>query len=97
MEELLKKLKVKYIGELDNTIATIYLEDAIEYCVNFTRQTSSYMIEKLSSVIISIALENLSKRGAEGLKSQGYSGVSETYSEDASEAIKKQLRNHRRL
>lgn len=97
MELLLQRLLIKYTGDIDNNIAMIYLEDAVDYCVEFTRQTREYVLGKLGSIIVTVALENLYKRGSEGLKGQSISGVSETYNDDVSLAVKSQLYKNRRI
>ena len=97
LNELLAKLKLKHETALDDEAIKEYLQDAFEDIVDFTHQTGAYVQENLQGVIVRLAIERLNTKGAEGLKSQSYSGVSETYAEDISKPIKATLMRHRRL
>lgn len=96
METLISRLKAIINTDLSDAQLGIYLEDALSYVVDFTHQEEAYVLEKLKGQIVKVAISWISKRGAEGLKSQSFSGASETYEDDVDEAIKRSLRAHRR-
>lgn len=53
--------------------------------------------EGAEAVIVQMAIIYYNRLGSEGLASQGYSGVSETYLNDYPENIKKQINRYRKL
>lgn len=95
--ELIAKLKLRYETALIDEYIAEYLQDALDYIVDFTHQDSTYVQENLKGVIVKVAIEMINTKGAEGIKSQSYSGVSETYADDISKPIKTSLVKHRRL
>lgn len=52
---------------------------------------------KLDSIINSIVIEDFNKLGSEGIQSKGYSGLTESYLEDYSPSIYKQLNRHKKI
>lgn len=64
-------------------------EDAATFC---NRATTD---EILTPVIIEMVVESYNHLGAEGVTSQSYSGVSESYLDDYSAKVKRMLRNRR--
>ena len=59
--------------------------------------TNSDDVSKLSSTIIKMAIYNYNRLGTEGIDSEGYSGVSYSYSADYPEAILRSLRKNRKI
>ena len=53
--------------------------------------------EKLDEVVKLMVCERFNKLSADGISSQSYSGISESYTDDFSPMIYKSLRKHRKL
>lgn len=53
--------------------------------------------EKLDEVVKVMVCERFNKLSADGISSQSYSGISESYTDDFSPMIYKSLRKHRKL
>lgn len=53
--------------------------------------------EPLGSAIVNMALVKINRYGAEGVASQGFSGVSESYIDGYPEEIQRVLRRYRKL
>lgn len=70
-------------------------DKAVNQIVQFTRRENTYVLANLTEPITDLAVIIYNRRGSEGLQSQGYSGVSESYLTDIPEPIKRGLYNHR--
>jgi len=53
--------------------------------------------EKLDEIVKVMVCERFNKLSADGISSQSYSGISESYTDDFSPMIYKSLRKHRKL
>lgn len=73
------------------------LSKAIKDVINFTHQTEEYCKKFLSEQIIDLATIRYNRKGSEGLNSQSYSGVSESYTNDIPTSIQRSLFVHRKL
>jgi hypothetical protein len=51
----------------------------------------------LDNIAVKMVIEQYNKRGAEGISSKSYSGISESYTNDYSPTIYTQLNKHRRI
>ena len=92
---MLDKLKV-LLGVTDkDDILTILIDmcsqDAITYCHLDSIETT------MQPVIIQMAMEKFNKLGSDGISSRGFSGVSESYTDDYSNAIYEQLKRFRKI
>ena len=74
-----------------------YIDKAINKVMNFTKRDKAYVEKELQNQVIDLAIIIYNRKGTEGLKSQSYSGVSETYVEDIPIEIKRDLYAHRLL
>ncbi|MBC8581065.1 phage head-tail connector protein [Zhenhengia yiwuensis] len=74
-----------------------YIDKAINKVMNFTKRDKAYVEKELQNQVIDLAIILYNRKGTEGLKSQSYSGVSETYVEDIPNEIKRDLYAHRLL
>lgn len=74
-----------------------YIDKAINKVMNFTKRDKAYVEKELQNQVIDLAIIFYNRKGTEGLKSQSYSGVSETYVEDIPNEIKRDLYAHRLL
>lgn len=74
-----------------------YIDKAINKVMNFTKRDKAYVEKELQNQVIDLAIILYNRKGTEGLKSQSYSGVSETYVEDIPNEIKRDLYTHRLL
>lgn len=54
-------------------LAEMAIEEATEYC-----RLAEYTA-KLNPAVVKMVIQNYNKRGSEGISSQGYSGVSESF------------------
>lgn len=72
-------------------LAEMAIEDAIEYC--HLKEYNS----KLNVAVIKMVIQNYNRMGAEGLSSQGYSGVSESYIDGYSKDVYSVLNRHRKI
>lgn len=71
-----------------------YIDKAINKVMNFTKRDKAYVEKELQNQVIDLAIIFYNRKGTEGLKSQSYSGVSETYVEDIPNDIKRDLYAH---
>lgn len=71
-----------------------YIDKAINKVMNFTKRDKAYVEKELQNQVIDLAIIIYNRKGTEGLKSQSYSGVSETYVEDIPIEIKRDLYAH---
>lgn len=74
-----------------------YIDKAINKVMNFTKRDKAYVEKELQNQVIDLAIILYNRKGTEGLKSQSYSGVSETYVEDIPNETKRDLYAHRLL
>lgn len=59
--------------------------------------TNSENVSKLSTAIVKMVIYNYNRLGTEGIDSEGYSGVSYSYSADYPEAVLRLLNKCRRI
>ncbi len=74
-----------------------YMDKAVNKVMNFTKRDKAYVEKELQNQVIDLAIILYNRKGTEGLKSQSYSGVSETYVEDIPNEIKRDLYAYRLL
>lgn len=74
-----------------------YIDKATKRIMNFTKRDKSYVEAELVDSVVDLATIYYNRRGTEGLKSQSYSGISESYAEDIPNEIKRDLYAHRLL
>ena len=74
-----------------------YMDKAVNKVMNFTKRDKAYVEKELQNQVIYLAIILYNRKGTEGLKSQSYSGVSETYVEDIPNEIKRDLYAYRLL
>lgn len=83
--------------ETQDPLLQRYIDKAINKVMNFTKRDKAYVEKELQNQVIDLAIILYNRKGTEGLKSQSYSGVSETYVEDIPNDIKRDLYAHRLL
>lgn len=93
---MLEKLKLllSIEGDEKDDLLTLIIDQAIEYATNYTHNND---IHTLVPVILKMAVFDYNRLGTEGLESEGYSGVSFSYSDDYPEYILRSLRSKRRI
>lgn len=94
---MLDKIKV-LLGLTDDTkdtLLTILIEQAIEEAIDYTHNEEC--INKINSTIIEMVVYKYNRIGTEGLNSEGYSGVSFSYTTDYPESIMRALRAKRKV
>lgn len=92
--EILNKVQVllpQAKTEVIEVLVDMNIEQALVYC-NLTE-----LPNKLSSTIVKMVLESYNKLGAEGLASQGFSGVSESFVEGYSADIISSLNRFKKI
>ena len=77
--------------ELLNLLIELCKEEAITFC------HLDYYDNKLDTVVINMVIEKFNRIGNEGINTVNYSGVSESFIDDYSTPIVRQLKRHRRL
>ena len=85
----------KLTNEADEELLNILTEQAKAEAVEFCRLDA--YDKKLDSIVIDLAVIRYNRLSNEGVSSVSTSGISESYSDDLPEAIKKRLRRYRRL
>lgn len=93
---MLEKIKT-LLGITDSEkddLLTVLLEQAIEEAIAYTHNENLMVLE---SAIVKMVVYNYNRLGTEGVDSEGYSGVSFSYSTDYPESIQRVLRAHRRV
>ena len=63
----------------DDAIAKYYVDKAVALIKDYTNRNTSTVLSQLRTYVIDLATSFYNVKGNEGLKSQSYSGVSETY------------------
>lgn len=90
--------KVKLLLNISNNekddLLTLLIEQAIDEAMTYTH---SDCIEELSATIIKMVVYNYNRIGSEGVDSEGYSGVSYSYSADYPETILRALKSKRKI
>lgn len=66
-------------------------EDFVKYYCNI------YDVTGMDNVITKMVLEDFNRNGNDGLSSQSFSGISESYNQDYSAQIYKVLNKHRKI
>lgn len=94
---MLTKLKM-ILGVTDKDELIQYcIDKATEDVVDYTNQKLEYCLEHLENSIIEIAIIRYNRMGTEGLQSESYSGISNTFLDDLPKSEKRRLRSHRKL
>ena len=71
------------------------IDNAEEYVANYCNNADA--ANSLSGAIVQMVIQDYNRMGAEGLKSESYSGASFNYQAEYSEDIMKQLRRYRKI
>ena len=74
---------------------SLLLEESTQEAKGYCRRDD--IPDPLGSAIVNMALVKLNRYGAEGVASQGFSGVSESYLDGYPEEIRSVLRRYRKL
>ena len=93
---MLEKLKL-LLGITDDTkeqLLRMLLDFTTEEVVNYTH---NYELDKLSNVILNLAVWKFNRLGTEGVDAENYSGVSFNYTAEYPDNIKKQMQAYRRI
>lgn len=75
----------------DNTVATYYVNKAHKAIKRYTKRNDVYIQDNLEESVIDLALCYYNQKGAEGIESQSYSGVSEHYEKGIPKSIRDDL------
>lgn len=74
----------------------ILLDALIEQCTQ-EYLDRTHQREADESIVNAMVIEKFNRLGSEGIQSIGYSGISESYTSDYSEAVQKLIRSKTRL
>lgn len=86
----------KLLTGCDNDVlAKYYIDKAVQNIKDYTKRNTNTVKTMLKTYVIDLAVSYYNVKGAEGLQSQSYSGVSEHYLQDIPESIKHNLRAYR--
>lgn len=77
-----------------NKLLTKSQNTVFEYCNNTFVDGTPQGVEDL---IVELAIIRYNKLGSEGLQSESYSGISQTFNQDIPQDIKSELNKYRRL
>lgn len=72
-----------------------YIDKSIAKIMTLTKRDKSYVEKEMQNQIVDVAILIYNRKGTEGLKTQSYSGVSESYIEDITGDLKRELNAHR--
>lgn len=72
-----------------------YIDKAISKIMTLTNRDKFYVEKEMQNQTIDVAVLLYNRKGTEGLKTQSYSGVSESYIEDIPSDLKRELNAHR--
>jgi len=93
---MLEDLKM-LLGVTDkDNVLNYCLRKATNQVIAYTKQDNAYVVTLLQDTIIELAIIRYNRMSTEGLQSESYSGVSNTFINDIPEDIKKVLRSHRK-
>lgn len=87
LENLIEEVKL-LTSKTDDNLISLILKKTIKEVEMYTNQKYN---EKFNNVVVDIAIIKLNKLGTEGLISQSYSGVSESYIDNYPTYILNQL------
>lgn len=91
--------KIKVLLNINNdtkdALLNILIDKVVQQIVNYTHNPEC--ICRLENIIIDIVIREYNKIGSEGLKSEGYSGVSYSYETELPSDILNQLKIYRKV
>lgn len=79
----------------DETLAQYFIDRALQVVKDYTKRNTHTATTLLKSYVLELAVIYYNQKGAEGLQSQSYSGVSENYIEDIPQSMKQGLNAYR--
>lgn len=82
-------------GCSDDAVATYYVNKAKAEIKAYTKRNDTTIESTLGTFVIDLAMCYYNQKGAEGLESQSYSGVSEHYAQGIPQNIKTGLNSYR--
>lgn len=86
----------KALTSCDNDLlAQYFLEKSMNEIKDYTRRSTTTVNDLLKTYVIELAVVYYNRRGAEGLKSQSFDSVSETFSQGMPRNIKTSLNTYR--
>ena len=94
----LEKLKIllrERASNYSDEYLSLLLEESTQEAKGYCRRDD--IPDPLGSAVVNMALVKLKRTGAEGVASQGFSGVSESYLDGYPEEIRSVLRRYRKL
>ena len=81
----------------NDTIANYFLDKATTEIKDYTKRNTKTVTTTLKSYVIELAIGYYNRKGTEGLKSQSYDGVSESYLNGMPRNIKAALNSYKRF
>lgn len=95
-EKIIKEM-ISRPGYENINVASLY-QDSIQDICDFTHRSEEEINQlAIESVVKDLMAFRFNTLGVEGLKSEGYSGVSTSYDEDIPKRIRRKLISYRRL
>lgn len=88
------KLLLGITDDSKDSILSLLIEQATEEALTYTHQKST---DTLLTAIVQMVVYNFNRIGTEGVDSEGYSGVSFTYSSDYPASIMRMLKAQKRI
>ena len=90
--------KVKLLLGITETskddLLTLLIEQATDEALTYTHSTS---VDGLDTTIVKMVVYNYNRLGTEGVDSEGFSGVSYSYSADYPDSIMRSLKSARKI
>lgn len=89
------KLLLNISDESKDALLGELIDNAEEYVATYCNNANA--AGSLSGAVVQMVIQDYNRMGAEGLKSESYSGASFSYQTEYSEDIMKQLRRYRKI
>ena len=88
--EILEQIKL-LSGNTNEALISLIIDKTIIEISDYTKMDFDICNERMTNVLVDMAVVKLNRFGTEGLSSQSYSGVSESYIDEYPHYILKQL------
>lgn len=80
-----------------DSLIELLIEDAKTYAMDYCNINDAWLPAKFDTIIVKMVVQDYNRIGSQGISSQSYSGVSESFIEGYSDEIIKLLNKNRKL
>lgn len=94
--KILESLRLR-IKNVSDELITDFITDATSDVKTYTNRESEELPQECSTIIKDLVMIRANKLGSEGISSESFSGVSQTYESDLPPELKRRLNKYRRL